>query len=237
MGLSRNDFIEQAFVLEPEDLKHIDRLYSELPGEKKFIVETEDKYRRTYNSVDDLINLENPKSNQIKKIEIRLSSRDPYLTANISFEKDRINNIYTSFVADSENYTPIFDKIINRIEGVKPWYSKLSKTDFITYSLIAYFLLNVFAWILVALEVVQTSSGESSSQVEALARLLVFGIIGGLFFLGWLLNNFRNVVFPSGTFVIGQEAKRHKTLEKFRWSVVVGGALSLTISMILLIIS
>ena len=68
MGLSRNDFIEQAFVLEPEGLKHIDRLYSELPGEKTFTVETEDKYKNTYKTVDDLINLENPKSNQIKKL-------------------------------------------------------------------------------------------------------------------------------------------------------------------------
>jgi hypothetical protein len=211
-------------------------LYSELPGEKTFTVETEDKYKNTYKTVDDLINLENPKSNQIKKIDFRLSSRDPYLTANISFEKDRTNNIYTHFVADSDEYTPIFDKLLYRIEATKPWYSKLSKTDFITYSLIAYFLLNVFGWILVALEVVQTSSGESDTQVEALARLLVFGIIGVLLFLGWLMNKFRNVVFPSGTFVIGHEAKRHKTLDKVRWTVVVGSALALTFSMFELII-
>ena len=237
MSISKIENIEQAFLLEVEDLKSISNLFNDLPGETIFVLETSDGFSRDFDSLDEVLNHENSPKNSIQKIEIKKNSHDPYLTLEISFNKNRYRDITCFFSTREERFIPAYNRIIECVDGTKPWYSKLSKADFISYSLITFWILIITTYALIAFEVIPTSNEEPSTQDEALAYLLIFVIIAAVFGIGWLMNKLKSKVFPSGAFAIGQGKKRHKTLENIRWVVIVGGAITLTVSLISLMLA
>lgn len=65
-----------------------------------------------------------------------------------------------------------------------------------------------------------------TDDAAGLIVAFTFGTIGAI------LHQFRNRLFPRLTFLIGQETRRHKTLDKVQWGVVVSFAVSFVASIV-----
>ena len=214
---SKTVFHEQAFVIKNEDLKKIDSLFKKFNAEPEYSVETVDGFRTTYYNLDDVLNLENPSSNSIERVKISGRSANPSWQAWIIFGKGRIANIRYSITIEDRINQMISELIGTRIEAVKPWYSRLSRTDFISYTMAMFSGAIIVSWLLIAIGFFETSGEEITTEEDALVKLLTVLIIGAVFGLGWLLNKFRSKFFPIGTFAIGQGLRRYEVLEKIRW--------------------
>lgn len=234
MSISKRESYKQAFLISERDLKKFDSSFQELPGEIKYSVETEDGFERDYDTLEEVLSLENSSSNPIKELTLSSISYNPFSRAMLSFKKGNYNNIYLDLQTENEKAPLIFKSIEDKIEGTKPWFSFLAKADFINYTIGGFVILSILLWILIAFDYFQSNSNEADPQTDALGKIVAILIIGGFFFIGWLFNKVRDRVFPSGTFAIGQGLKRNSTLENVRWVVFVGGLISFTIGLILL---
>ena len=90
--------------------------------------------------------------------------------------------------------------------------------------------LTVNIWLRIENNALVLSSAKDSDEIAGVLVVLAFLAIG------LLINYFRNKLFPRMVFLIGQEIKRHGTLEKVQWVVVLGFMVSFFSGLALLII-
>lgn len=115
------------------------------------------------------------------------------------------------------------------IAGSKPWYSAIGRFDFLNAGLLILFV----AWLVLMAAVgfgwIQ-SDGDSGDnvRVKAMAQLITWGVPLLMVGVGIGFNRLRGLIFPFGSFLIGQGIRRHNTLEKARWTVIVGFIVSLS---------
>jgi membrane-bound acyltransferase YfiQ involved in biofilm formation len=70
------------------------------------------------------------------------------------------------------------------------------------------------------------------SQIEARKQFIIYTALGAIILAGWVLSRLRNRLFPIGSFAFAQGKSHHELLEKFRWTVVIGLAVSILAGMI-----
>lgn len=234
MNISATEFLKEAFVIQEEDLSKLDEVFGKVSGDNTYEIKTSDGITREYNSIKDITNFENSASNPIVKFNISSHSIDPKIWASVSFENDSIHPIHYSLQGSGEELSDLLEEIKYRFEGMRPWYSKLAKADFVSYALILLVIIQIVAVIIGAFDLIPENGGSSQNEndSESRALFLVYLILGSTVFLGWVLNQIRKKLFPIGVFAIGQGRKRHELLEKIRWSVIIGGGLSLIITSI-----
>jgi|GEM_PF-1667848 hypothetical protein len=235
MNSSKNESYEQAFIIKGENLKNIDALFNTFPGDSKYRIETKDKYENEYEDVKEVLNLENSSLNPIQRITISSYSLRPSSSIRLSFEKNTYANIRCSVDAEKTKARSYFNSLEGKIINTKPWYSRLAKADFITYSISLFVAFIILVLILAALNFFGESTRELNDQEDAMIRLLGFLIIGSVFGIGWGLNKIRSKIFPDGSFALNQGLKKYELLEKVRWTVFVGGSITMAISLFFLL--
>ena len=72
---------------------------------------------------------------------------------------------------------------------------------------------------------------EPSARSFAMACLFVIGFLGISVGITYLAYRLQKIIFPYGTFLLGQEQHRFEILEKYRWGVGVAFVVSFIVGL------
>ncbi|AQQ01683.1 hypothetical protein B0W48_18965 [Pseudoalteromonas aliena] len=218
-----------AFVVKESDIKKIwDKLES-FDKSVTAIVEFTDSIERKVDSCETLIQFENSKKRQIKRIELMAICKEKINITRVELENDEYRTISIASSGDDETVTKIGDQIPEIIDGLKPWYSMIARLDLIWVCSLIIFLFGFFVSVMVP-------DSESKDPLSFDQALRALSILGGVLFTGFFaykyVNCFKKTIFPIGCFALGQGKERYEMQEKIRWSVVVALIISLLSSTI-----
>ncbi len=222
--------IKQAFVVEPNQLEKLYKLFKDRINTPSISSRCTDDIEREFPRVKHLLDYENPRDKRISSLTIWARTDDWKKEARISFSNRSWETISVSIQGTEPSVSRLKDEISEVIDGMKPWYWWVARIDFfyviLVVSLIGFSFLRVYA------ESLPSVKSEFSPARVFLAIGITVGIFGGLVLLVWGLNKLRRRYFPVAVFSIGQEVKRYETDEKIRWSIIFAFLVSLTASII-----
>ncbi|MDP5133187.1 MAG: hypothetical protein NWQ54_20085 [Paraglaciecola sp.] len=213
-----------AFVITEANLKKVWISLEENVGDVSAEVSFNDSIARKVKSFDELMSFENSKSKKINRIEVygRSDSNDNW--ARILFSDSKYRPIEISATGEDRAITSFGDNITEVIDGLKPWYSTISKLEF-------FYIIGFICWFSFALLNIMIPDTPNNEPIELANGVKIilagFGMIAAIVFSIWGLNRLRSVCFPVASFAIGQGLERHRVQENIRWGVVVAFVVSL----------
>lgn len=241
MNVNYSEELSQAFVVGPNELKKLVELLQKRIGKVSISADCIDKIQREFTTVKDLIDYENPQSKRICRIY--LSAREGFeKSATIAFRDSSSfsGGVSLSITAREDVVLRLKDKMLDIVEGTRPWYNLLARSDLATPSgLIFYFLFFLVVSVLstfIAFKFGLISNSKEETEFEdqlgAFISLtsIIFVIVYFTFFskvLKWL--------FPLAVFTIGQGKSQFKSLKRVQWGVVISFAVSFAAGCLLLI--
>ena len=218
-----------AFVVKENDIQKIWNKLESFDKSVTAIVEFSDSIERKVESCEALIQFENSKKRQIKRIEFTAICKERINITRVELENDEYRTISIASSGDDETVTKIGDQIPEIIDGLKPWYSVITRLDLYWVCFLIVFLFSFFVFLMAP-----ESESKGPLSFEQALRLLF--ILAGVLFAGFFaykyVNGFKNNIFPIGCFALGQGKERYEMQEKIRWSVVVALIISLLSSTI-----
>ena len=217
MNVAYSKRLRHAFVVDDVKLKRLTRLLEDSFDSVEFSIDCADG--RSYNfenfeSVEKLINYENPKSKKILRLRLFLRSANDLLrVSSITFDDDigLAPGIYISLEMEENNLSNLTDKIEDVINGMRPWYDVLSRYP------------TGYSWglsLIIALIIVVTFNEHILSIIKKLGGEIADSNVGGfvgviaLPFVYPLYKLFFNC-FPPAVFAIGQGISRYNRLKWF----------------------
>lgn len=231
MKASRQPSWTRAFVLEVGDLELLCEQLTRWIPKLKFGIESKDKIKREFASLEELLNFEHPPSKDIRVLRITGYS-DKVSFFFIRFDKDSVKNIFLSLEGDEEAVMALSEIVENRLVAMKPWYS---------------FLASPFPWLLLLItpgilflvwDMVRVLTGRVTAQVAfggfGNVYTWIIGLTGAIVFL--FLERLKLYIFPMAVFALGQGAKRHKNMETIRTVVVVAFIISIISSIVVALV-
>ncbi|MDX6557950.1 MAG: hypothetical protein QOF72_999 [Blastocatellia bacterium] len=233
MKVSRQESLAQPFVLTGADLERLSLRLRNLANRISFEIECKDKLKREFATLQELLDFENPPSKEIQSLRIMASSEDLNTRIWLKLENDTARNIFVSIEGDESAALSANDSLEEIFSAIRPWYSRLSRTDF--YLVLTIILMTPLLVLLLgmALGLVKINPNEPFSLQAALPGIVRGSLIGiAPLVFGAMLNRVKRTLFPIGVFAIGQGAKRHKDKEIIRTLVVVAFFVSLASSVL-----
>lgn len=216
-----------AFVLSEPDLKKIWGTLSNKIGGVSAWIQCSDSIERTATSVEEILALENSKRKKIIRIELSARSTSGDKKSRIVFGDNRYRPIEISATGDDGVLTNVGDDIYEIVDGLKPWYSLISKIDF-------FHIIGFMCWIAFMLLRGMAPDTPSNTELSLSKNILVTSIVlsgfVGIALSIWGLNRIRGIYFPIASFTIGQGIERYRVQENVRWSVIVAFVVSLAAS-------
>lgn len=225
---------QQAFVAGPDDIKKIAKLLSDRIGSLTFHATSADAIERQYTDAKVLCESENPWPKRIVDLRFSAQSDDWKKRVSVRLSESRYWAIDVEINASEGVVERLRQDLIDIIGGMKPWYSRIARIDFVLGGLLLFTAASIIVNVMLAVGWLKSRDWSPSEKArnEALGVSLVFGI----FVLGWGINRIRQWAFPAGLITIGQVQKRHDFLEKIRWTVVVGFLVSFAASVAVLLL-
>lgn len=224
--------VKHAFVLEPEQLRKVCKLFQDRIGAPSISALCADGITREFTDISHLLEYENPRRRRIVSISFRSCSDDWKKQARISFSSHSWGTISASISGLEASVMKLADEIGEMIDGLKPWYWRFSRIDFFLVGLITIWLadaiLNTYAAGQGTTSVKATVSFVKAFSITGIV-LAAFGLVGLTF---WGLHRLRSRYFPLAIFKIGQETRRFETDEKVRWTIMIGFAVSVVASVV-----
>lgn len=228
--------LRDAFVVRVEPLKKIHGLLCDRIGKVTITAECLDHVTRTFDDLAGLLKYENAKSKRVVNLRLSARSDDFKKTATIDFtDKWYFGGMRLRIEARDDVVTRLRSDLLDIVAGLRPWYFVLNKIDVILAAWLCY----VAFWLAVALLVAIRGPSTSSESPATVAcpnstDLIVF--VGSALYFGaaYLVYRFRRVIFPHGTFLLGQEQDRFDTRDKWRWGFVVAFVASFAAGLALL---
>ena len=220
MKISRSSQIKSTFVLTANEIKKIHSLIKNYCGNVNMKIHCKDDLIREYNDVEELLEYENMKDKEIISMSFSSFGRDQYIDriVSLSFESQRYSNVYISIEGAEDETIKLNEKIHERFEALRPWYSIFSEIEFIYVTFGIFFTLILLIILMSILgqmkqdELASTRYSFSSGFITASIPMV----------LGFLLNRLKKIIFPLSTFAINQGEKRFKNYEDFR-KIFLGG--------------
>ncbi|EKO3946772.1 hypothetical protein F2K80_001341 [Vibrio fluvialis] len=219
-----------AFVLTEADIR---KIWSKLESFGKSVsatVEFSDSIERKVESVEALVQFENSKKRQIKRIELIAKCEKGKNITRLELEDDDFRTVSISSSGEDGLVTQVGDQIPEIIEGLKPWYSPISKVD------VVFFVgaLLTICGLLVSLMTPESDGKRAAMSFEE--SLKAIGILIAFFSSVYLafkcLNKLKTAIFPKASFALGQGNERYELQEKIRWGVVVALLVSFSSSLV-----
>ena len=242
MNVNYSEELSQAFVVGPAELKKLVELLQKRIGKVSISADCIDKIQREFTTVKDLIDYENPKSKRICRIY--LSAREGFeKSATIAFRDSSSfsGGVSLSITAREDVVLRLKDKILDIVEGTRPWYNALTRffdvaniKHWIVYILFAFLVFILIGFLALKFGLIS----DDKEGIEFRNQVRVFITFPSVIFLivcfTFLSKPFKRL-FPSGVFTIGQEKSRFKGLKRFQWGVVISFAVSFAAGCLLLI--
>lgn len=219
--------LSQAFVAGENELKKLSDLLSDRIGPLEIRADCADEVTRTFKSVKELVAYENSRPKAIRCLRMVAHSEDFKKRASITLSGSQWRGISLDFDARDDVVSRLRADVLESLDGMRPWYSKLHRVDFVSMMLLAYFML----WIGLSIYFAShPSSGgtpkETSPSSSALGNLVIVGLVVLIFGTGITLNRFRDAIFPRAIFRIGQGEARFQHLERCQWGIVISFVVS-----------
>jgi len=219
-----------AYVLKIENIKAIWSLLQERIGKTTIIVKCKDDIEREFDDLKTFQIFENSKNKAIKHLIIRSICIDSSKFANIEFSDSLWRTVNIHIEASENVVRRLNDDINDIIDGIKPWYSKVAKIDFIPV------LLGILAILLMSYgkTLPETSKSILTFQEAFFSFSIVIIFFLLIIFIIYLINILKKRYFPVAYFAIGQGLNRFDLDEKVRWGVIVAFIVSVSASIVLL---
>lgn len=201
----------RAFVVNDVKLKKLTELLEDNLGSVNFSIDCADGRSYDFESVEDLINYENPKSKKMLKLRLFVRSADDLRLSSITFNGDSglVPGIYMNLEVKENELLNLRDKIEDAIAGMRPWYNVISRLAiWITFGVVL-LVITAEAIILKQSGIIENVDDETK---EIIARLIPYGTAG---LIGYPVYKMLSACFPRGVFAIGQGESRYKTLQWF----------------------
>jgi len=217
MRVTRFDSYYRVFVLKDDDLTRLVQDFQVLIGPVRFELECADSVTRHADSLHDLATFDNPPSKAIRRLKIIAQGSDGSNSAYLRLSADREKNVQIVFDAREDAATRINDRIEDRVESMRPWYSPLrrgsvSATAFVIW-LATMIVGNDRGWFVGKNEQVSDIIRHQSEVRWS----VVTGLIAGIGIITGLL---REKYFPVGAFAIGQGASDYNRSETIRILII-----------------
>ncbi|MBP5124004.1 hypothetical protein [Pseudomonas protegens] len=208
---------KKSFVLNPEDVKKIWVLFQGAGLEVEATLDCADGIARKTKLMSDVLDYDNALRVEIKSLKLSGYSADLKAFSTITLGGAYSTSVSFSLVGHVDEVADMRIKLMDVVDGIKPWYDLLSRFDIFT-TMAAVFMICGFYFSLLG-------SGKPKTNVEpSQAFYLTFVIIAVLVAIGlfvWGFSCLRRRFFPVAVFEIGQGLKRNEFAEKVRWGVVV----------------
>ena len=231
MNVTYSKDVIQAFVAGTCELKKLTELLQDRIGKVKIQVDCADDFSREFETVEDLINFENPKSKEIRCIHLSAYSDNYSERATIVLPRSFRGGISVEFAAREDVISRLREDVQDILVGMRPWYNILARVEFSNSNFLIFALL---AWFVVLQVSIYENLGEEKKIAMTVPAIILSGslwvFIMGLFFGG---NKLRDFFFPSAVFTIGQGASRFKNKEWVRRGMVISFPVSLVAGLII----
>jgi len=226
--------IPQAFIVGEHELKKLTDLLADRIGDCEIRADCVDDIARTFKTVREFAAFENAPRNEIRRLHISARSDDFKKRATVDLSGSRWRGISLGFEARDDVVSRLRTEVLDIIAGMRPWYSVLHRVDFVGISFLTYFLLWFASSLVVTFKWMPAGDArEEDPTSSAAAQLIVYGGIAVLFGMGFLLNWFRDSIFPRAVFVIGQGKNRFQHLERIQWGIVIAFVVSFVASAVI----
>lgn len=227
--MTRSEFSRRAFVLTEEDLRALGDLLSTLGG-IKYTLECSDGLSRKCTSLEGVLRFDNSPTRSIIRLEVSARAADSSAWVTASLGDEAYSNLRIHMDGPEESIVGLNRELESRLTSMKPWYSALTRGDLF---LLGWAFLMVLVFLVAAIAAfgrIELEPSPSDPKRDA-GSFVVSSIIVTLWgLLAWALQRARNRLFPIGTFALGAGRARHEFLEKIRWTVIIGFAVSVVAS-------
>ena len=224
-SLSRDDGI----VCEAEDIRRLVTALTASVGSVSWEIECADGVSRSGSNIEELLAFDNPPDREIQRLIVRARSDDGRAIASVELG-GKVASVSASIDGPSELVQQFRTALEPQLFGLRAWYTRVARLDFISVVLFFFFVMWLTVTIGMALGILATNDEPGLPlRGQAVAYTMIAGAIGA----GWLLNRLRERIFPVATFEMGQGKRRHELLEKVRWGVVVAFIVSLVSGLLL----
>ncbi|MFZ2725303.1 MAG: hypothetical protein WAX77_03530 [Methylococcaceae bacterium] len=216
--------IQQAFVVKEQDIIKIWKAFEDNSMKVSATIECSDELNRDFKDSESLIKYENPKRAYIKTLQIYAWNKESYKSSSVSLGIRHYAPINVSIYGDENTVTSTRTKIVDTVDGMKPWYSRIATLDF--SFIISFVYLIILASLYLSGNHSNTASSSLSFNRALITTIIIIAAIGSIIFLHKKLIQFLSKIFPIATFAIGQGLNRHEYLDKIRWwaiSTIVAG--------------
>jgi hypothetical protein len=219
-----------------EDIRRLHSSFNELVGPPEWAITFSDGLDRTYKNLDDVLSLENPTTHRVRAVKIESRSDKGDIRALLAITDAEYSNATIHLNGPEDPVIRLNQHIQDRLQAMRPWYARATRTDFVSFVFLALLVLYVGGLAIIPFLSSDVGNRPISSERQAkLSAIFILAIIGA-FVGGWALNKLRARLFPSTMFALGQGRARHEHLERIRWGVaiafVVGVAGSLVVALV-----
>ena len=203
----------QYFILDKERIKSLVNVLQSRVGEPSISAVCADEGTRSFESVEDLLQYENPKGRSILSLDFESTNHEEKVVAIIEFRSPYKKILTASGVAitvsgEEDQATIVMKGIEEIVLGIQPWYSWLAK-------------INEIFWI--ALYLIALYFPFNKLGLFSFSDLNVLDVISISAVAAWMTFGTRYVVrflFDPAVFMIGQEKSRYQTKEWIRKIIV-----------------
>ncbi len=233
MKVSRTSSFKSIYVLTDKEISKLYHIISDYCGQPKIAIHCKDQLKREYDDLDSLLAYENMKGKEITSISFISYGKGDYSERNVylTFDSGEITNIYINMDGPERDMTEFNEKLNERLESARPWYSFISKLDFIPVLSILYLSLMAIIITMSLIGIIKVVASERSETSKSIGYF-----IGAIpFIVGVLFNRIKSKIFPSSSFAINQGQKRYHNLESFRLVILGGLFVSIIASLFLAI--
>jgi len=204
-------------------------------GETKLTAECADNVTREFKDLEALLRYENVKAKRILNLDLAAHSPDWKKTARVSFsDKWYFGGTSVSVEARDDVVGRLRTDLLDVLSGIRPWYWPVNKIDFFFFPVLIYWVLWIALLVYGAWRESKGTLPPPTNSNSPLLQLAFLGFIASLAIGGYTAHRLRRILFPHGTFLIGQEEQRFDTLEKWRWGFGVAVFASVIASLLLL---
>ena len=221
---------KDPFVLNATSVEKLWRLSEKHIGVTVAKAACQDGIERNFESLEALLAYENSRSGAIKQLELTSRIQGGELRSTITLGSSLFGNISARASGPEDAIVIWRFKIVEILDGLRPWYRAITKIDFSNVM----FTVMVLLWIVISMMSMGAASPKSVSFAEAAkATGILVAFFGLVTIVSTTLNRLRDRYFPMAFFAIGQGEERFRTDENVRWVVIVGFVVS-TISSLLI---
>jgi len=221
-------------LVRDEDLRRLCAIATQTLGTVELEYECSDLISRDFTDIESALEYDNPPSKHIRGVKIS-AFRD--FNSRFWLKLDSTpSNVFISIEGDEQTVTTLSDAVDDRLASMKPWYSFLARADFVSFGFTIFVTAYLAFLVAAAIGVFGPSSDmpmRSTLRGSATGYLLGFGAVTLILGISAALNRLRSSIFPLAAFAIGHGAEQYRRLELVRWTVVIGGVLSLAIGLLL----